>query len=287
LGTLSAEEKVHLLEKPLSRRRMPSKEFIQDRLSRRARRLALGHRIDNYADWWDEFLPIAGGASYVTVTLDTTGPADASVSINGGDVYATDQTVTLTIGTTDSDTTGYQMKVYGDVDEAADANVQTAEGDSAWITFATSKSIELASGDGSKTVYVKIRDDVWNVSTEASDSITLDTTQPTVTVQSGPTPDRISKIDTKDETEIVWQSDQQYDEYKVKVVATSGAAHTTGTQIPTTAGSTNVSGSTADQPEDTNVTTKVNGADLETASAGDGDKIIKVFVKNDAGTWSS
>jgi hypothetical protein len=287
LEELSAEEKVRLLEKPLCQRRMPSKEFIRDRLSRRARRLAMGHRITSYAEFWDEYLPIAGAASYVTVTLDTTGPADPSVSINSGDIYATDQTVTLTIGTSDGDTTGYQMKVYGDVDEAADPNVQSAEGDSAWITYSTSKSIELSSGDGSKTVYVKIRDDVWNVSSEASDSITLDTTQPTVTVQSGPTPARISKVSGKDETEIVWQSDQQYDAYKVKVVATSGAAHSTGTQIPTTAGSSNVSGSTANQPEDTNVTTTVNGTDLETASAGDGAKIIKVFVQNDAGTWSS
>ena len=30
----------------------------------------------------------------------------------------------------------------------------------------------------------------------------------------------------------------------------------------------------------------INGADLETASAGDGVKIVKVFVKNAAGTWS-
>jgi hypothetical protein len=34
------------------------------------------------------------------------------------------------------------------------------------------------------------------------------------------------------------------------------------------------------------VNCKIYGADLATASAGDGDKIIKVFVQDVAGNWS-
>ena len=34
------------------------------------------------------------------------------------------------------------------------------------------------------------------------------------------------------------------------------------------------------------ISCKIYGKDLETASSGDGEKIIKVFVKNTHGTWS-
>ena len=36
----------------------------------------------------------------------------------------------------------------------------------------------------------------------------------------------------------------------------------------------------------TAISCKVYGKDLEAASSGDGEKIIKVFVKNAHGTWS-
>lgn len=225
-------------------------------------------------------------ASFITIRLDTTPPAGVSISINGGAVFATAQAVTAAIATTDPDTTGYQMLIWGDVDNADNANIQTTEGASTWITYNASQAVKLSSGDGSKTLHVKVRDDVWNVSSEATDSITLDTTLPVVTVDSGPTPDKISKVATKDESDFTWESDSQYDEYKVKVVPSSGSIHTAGTQIPTTAGSTNVASTTPNQPAATPVTTTINGTDLETASAGDGDKIVKVFVKDDAGNWS-
>ena len=228
-------------------------------------------------------------ASYTTITLDTTAPGGVTVSINGGDSLTTDDDVTLTIATSDGDTTGYQMKVYGDLDDAAAPSEYRAdEADAPWISYATSKSVRLAAGDGSKTVKIKIRDDVWNVSSEATDTITLDATVPVVTIQPGsPDVSKISKVSGRDVATIVWQSDSQYDEYKVKVVPATGSVHTAGTVIPSAGGSTNVSGSTADQPADTNVTTEITGTDLESASAGDGDKIIKVFVKDDAGNWSA
>lgn len=286
---LTEAEARRLVLRPSCERRPLTGAFIKERIRNRSERIKSGRGIGelSMAELWAEWLPIAGGASYVTVTLDTTGPASPSVSIDGGATYATDQTVTLTIGTADGDTTGYQMKVYGDVDLAADANVQDTKANSTWISYATSKSIELSSGDGSKTVYVTIRDDVYNESSEASDSITLDTTLPVVTVQGGsPDVSKISKVSTKDTVSITWQSDQQYDAYKVKVVPATNSVHSAGTQIPTTAGSTNTSGSTPNQPADTNVVTTVKGTDLETADAGDGSKIIKIFVQDDSGNWS-
>lgn len=286
---ISEEDARTLIHRRSCERRAPTGAFIRERIRNRAERVRSGRGIRDLtmAELWAEWLPIAGGASYVTVTLDTTGPASPSVSINGGAVYATSQVVTLTIGTADGDTTGYQMKVYGDVDTSYDASVQGSKAASTWISYATSKDIKLSSGDGAKTIYLTIRDDVYNESSEASDSITLDTSLPVVTVQAGsPDVSKISKVTGKDTVTIVWQSSQQYDAYKVKVVPATDSIHSVGTQIPDTAGSTNVQGSTANQPADTNVTTTVKGADLETASSGDGSKIIKIFVQDDAGNWS-
>lgn len=224
-------------------------------------------------------------ASYTTITLDTTVPAGVTVSINSGDPTTTTRDVTLTIATSDSPTTGYQMKIYGDVDDAFDtANYRTLEANAPWISYATSKSVRLTTGDGSKTVRIKIRDDVGNASAEATDAISLDTTVPVVTV-GAPSVTKISKISTFDTATFSWTTDIAAVEYKVKVVPATNSTHTQGTQLPTTAGSANVAGVEAISAG-AGKTTTVKGADLETASAGDGDKIIKVFVKNAAGTWS-
>ena len=225
-------------------------------------------------------------ASYLTLTLDTTGPASPSISLDGGAEYATAQLVTATIGTTDSPTTGYQMKIWGDVDTTHNANIQDTEVASAWISYSTSQQVKLSSGDGSKTVYLKIRDDVYNESAQASDTIILDMTLPVVTV-SNVSATKISKVAGKNEMTFQFSGDTQFDAYKVKVVATSGAAHDTGTQIGTVNGSANVSGSTGNYPAATPITVTINGADLELASGGDGAKIIKVFIQDDAGNWSA
>lgn len=275
--------------------RMAGRRVPQDVLDRsceaRTRRRAQGLKLDEVSieDRLAEMISsIGGGASYVTVTLDTTGPTSPTVAVNGGAPYATTANVTLTIGTADGVTTGYTMKIYGDVSDTADTvNYRALEANAPWITYATSKSVQLSAGDGSKIVRVKIRDDVWNVSSEATATVTLDTTLPVVTVQAGsPDVTKISKVTGKDTVTIVWQSDSQYDAYKVKAVPSTGSLESAGTQIPITAGSTNVSGVVANQPAATNVTTTIKGADLETASAGDGSKIIKVFVQDDAGNWS-
>ena len=88
--------------------------------------------------------PFGGAASYVTVTLDTTAPAGVTVVINSNALYATSRDVTLTIGTSDGVTTGYTMKIYGDVDDAFDtANYRALEANAPWVTYATSKNVRL------------------------------------------------------------------------------------------------------------------------------------------------
>lgn len=218
-------------------------------------------------------------ASYFNLTLDTLAPAGLAVQLNGDDIYTTTPSVELTLTLTDSPTTGYQMKIWG-------VEGVTDEGSASWETYAASKSVTLPSGDGLKTVYVKVRDAVGNESSAASDSITLNTAVPTVTV-TGPDKSTISKVVGFDMAVINFMSDIAFEEYKVCVVPATSSTQESGTQIPTTNGSVNTSGSAGGYEADTNIEVKINGSDLEAASSGDGVKIVKVFVKNAAGTWST
>ena len=52
-------------------------------------------------------------ASYFNLTLDTTAPSGLTLQINDGALYATSTAVKLTIGVSDEQTTGYQMKIWG------------------------------------------------------------------------------------------------------------------------------------------------------------------------------
>ena len=218
-------------------------------------------------------------ASYFNLTLDTTAPAGVTLQINSGALYATSRPVTLTIGVSDEQTTGYQMKVWGDIDGASE------EGAASWETFATEKSVTLTTGDGLKTVHVKIRDDVGNESADVTDTITLNTAVPVVTV-TGPDKSRISKVSGFDTSIINFTSDVAFDEYKVCVVTANSSTQDSGMTIGSTHGSINTSGTSGDYPASENIQVTIKAADLEAASSGDGTKIVKVFVKTEAGIWS-
>lgn len=226
-------------------------------------------------------------AASVTITLDTTAPASGAVSIDSGAATTTDVDVSVAITTTDgANPAGYQVKIWGSVDNAFNASIQTTEGASSWISMASPHAVKLSTGDGVKTVNAKIRDDVFNETGTLSDTIALDTTAP-VPSANAPSPNKISKIATKDTSTFTWSTDVGFEEYKVKVVANAGDLHSTGTQIPTTAGSSNVTGVAGGYPASTNITTTIKGTDLETASASDGAKIVKVFVRDAEGNWSA
>ena len=216
-------------------------------------------------------------ASYFNLTLDTLAPSGITLSINEGAQYTTSTTVQLTIGCSDSDKTGYQMKIWG-------INGVATESAASWETFSSTKSVTLPSGDGLKTVYVKVRDDVYNESSAANASITLNTAVPTVTI-TGPDVSRISKVSPKNVCNFTFTADCDFVEYKVKVVPAVSSLESAGTVIGTTNGSTNMS-STGSFKASTAINCTITGTDLEAASNGDGSKIIKVFVKNSAGTWS-
>jgi hypothetical protein len=256
---------------------------LRERVEAAIRDIRLGH----YERWLlREYVPMAGAATNFTLTLDTTAPAGVTISLNAGAAYTSTQAVTATIATSDSPTTGYQMKVYGDVDLSANANIQDTEANSTWITFSTSQAVTLLTGDGSKTVKVKVRDDVWNVSSEATDAITLDTTLPVPNITVGPDVTKVSKISGKRTCSFSWQANSAFDEYKIKTVPSSGSLESAGTTIATTNGSTNMAGSAGGYPATTNIDSTIDGRDLEVASSGDGAKTIKVFVKDAAANWS-
>lgn len=217
-------------------------------------------------------------ASYFNLILDTIAPSGLTVSINDGALYTTSATVNLDISLSDDQTSGYQMKIWG-------LHGIAEEGDASWETFTTTKSVVLSTGDGLKTVYVKVRDDVGNESSTFSDSITLNTAVPVVTI-TGPDKARISKVAGFNQSIFNFTADVEFAEYKVCVVSANSSTQEAGTTIPTVGGSINTSGDSGNYPAATNIQVTITGADLESASSGDGAKIIKVFVKNAAGTWS-
>ncbi|MFA5724155.1 MAG: hypothetical protein WC979_07915 [Candidatus Pacearchaeota archaeon] len=225
-------------------------------------------------------------SSYFNLTLDTSAPELPIILIEAGAGYTATQLVNCAISTSDGATIGYQMKIWGNVDTSNDSNVQATEGASSWTTFAATKQVKLSSGDGSKTLYLKIRDSVYNESSQASDSISLDTTVPVTTISMGPDVTVVSKVIGKRTCSFSFQCDSIFDEYKIKVVPATDSINSAGTQIETTNGSTNMSGNAGDYPALTNINCIIDGADLEIASSGDGTKIIKVFTKDKLGLWS-
>lgn len=219
-------------------------------------------------------------ASFFNLILDTTAPAGLSLKINDGAAYTTSTSVTLTIGTTDTPTTGYQMKIWG-------INGVATEAAATWETYATSKAVTLTTGDALKTVSLKVRDTVLNESTIVTASITLDTALPIVTISSGPDVTTISNVAGANTAQFSFAVSEVFTEYKVKVVPSSSSLQDAGTQIPITGGSTNMTGTNATGfAANTAINCSIKGADLKTASSADGTKIIKVFAKDRAGNWS-
>jgi hypothetical protein len=226
--------------------------------------------------------------SYFNLTLDTLPPVSPSLLIAGGAAYTATQLVNCAIGTSDGDTTGYQMKIWGAVDPANDADVQVLEANSNWTTFVATKQVKLSAGDGSKTLYLKIRDSVLNESAQASDSIGLDTTVPVATISISPDVPTISKQSGKNTCSFGFQSNEIFDEYKIKLVPTTNSIHSAGVLIEMTNGSTNMSGASGNYPADTNINCTIKGADFEAAGAiVDAQSIVKVFVKDKSGQWST
>ncbi len=99
-----------------------------------------------------------------------------SIKINNNAAYTNSTSVTLTLSCTTTGSGGCtQMEFSND-----NINWSAAQ------TYATTKTWSLTTGDGTKTVYVKFKDNAGNSawSSAYSDSITLNTTPPSVSITS-------------------------------------------------------------------------------------------------------
>lgn len=220
-------------------------------------------------------------ASFFNLILDTLAPESLAVKVNNGAFFTSSANATLNVAIDDADTTGYQMKIWG-ID-----GIETEE-DASWESFTTSKAIFLTEDDGLKTIYVKVRDNVGNETAVETASITMISDVPVVTVV-GPDKTTISKISGFDSSAISFMANMDFVAYKVCVVPTENSLENVGAIIPSTAGSVNTSG-IADEggkfDANTHINVIIKGSDLETASGGDGTKIVKVFVKDSRNIWS-
>ena len=108
-----------------------------------------------------------------TIKIDTA-PPTGSITIASGNQYTHSSSVTLSLSASDN-TSGMTS---GQMEFSADGSSWTSP-----ETYSTTKQYHLASGDGTKRVYVKFKDSAGNWSTaEISDTIILDETTPTTSV---------------------------------------------------------------------------------------------------------
>jgi hypothetical protein len=110
------------------------------------------------------------GSASATITVDPT-PPTGSVSINGNAPVTNSTSVTLSLSA--SDNTGVSSMRFSNDGVSW----------SGWEAYGTKKSWNLTPGDGAtKTVYAQFKDAAGNTSASAWDTISLDTTAPSVTI---------------------------------------------------------------------------------------------------------
>jgi hypothetical protein len=102
-----------------------------------------------------------------------------------------------------------------------------------------------------------------------------------------PITNKVSTITGPPEALFAWVAGVNFEEYVVKAVPASESTHFQGAPIPTAHGSVNMASVAGGFPANTVVNSKVNVLDLDAASPGDGRKIVKVYVRNAAGEWST
>ena len=228
-------------------------------------------------------------SAHFTLTLDTQAPASPSLLLNGGAAVTGVPEVSVSLSTADYQAGARDvamMRLWGDVDPAADPLVQVAEQDSAWQTFAVDYVVRLSAASGRKHLYARLKDDVCNETVAFTDFIDLNTLTPVVTIVSAVDKSRISKVAPCNTALFLWEANRPFVRYEVRVVPHNGSPQQAGVLIGTGNGSANTSGVGA-FPATTSITTVINGADLEAASPGDTQKVIKVFVRDQQGVWSS
>ncbi len=122
----------------------------------------------------------------ITYTVDST-PPTGTITLGGGATYWTTNT-SPTIALTTNDAVQYQLCL-----NAASAGVDCTSVVRAWATYTASPAAYDFTSQGLKTLYVQFKDTAGNISATFSDSITIDTIPPTVTITSSPTINNANK----------------------------------------------------------------------------------------------
>ena len=112
----------------------------------------------------------ASGSFSDTIILDTVNPT-GTIAVNGGATYTQSQSVTLNLTQTDNGSGPFQHRFSND-----------GTSYSTYEAVASTKAWTLTAGDGTKTVSYQVKDNAGRESGIASDSIILDTVNPTASV---------------------------------------------------------------------------------------------------------
>ena len=134
--------------------------------------LSSGNGLKQVYVWFKDAANNISSAFSDTITLatsDTTAPASVAISLNSGAASTTSLTVTAAISGTDAvGVTGYYLSESSSTPSAANFISVTSA-----TSFSLSVNFNLSSGNGSKTVYLWLRDVAGNISSSANDAITL------------------------------------------------------------------------------------------------------------------
>lgn len=232
-------------------------------------------------------------ADYSDAPLDTQGPQDVSVVLNDGAYVTTEKTVRYTVTCSDPDTTDYQIKIWG-------TETCTEESDANWQRFVRSGSFTVDDTTGLKTIYFKLRDDVYNESATVSATINYIKERPVIQ-NLFVTPAKLSFADKKNVASGGFNFSETIDAVKIKIVADVNASHDdpSNISIPTTNGSAMWDDLNTDSydirtleheitiPSIMTVGFYINAKDLAAVAPGDGVKIIKIFARSAmSGLWS-
>lgn len=221
--------------------------------------------------------------SNIQFTLDTFAPASVVLTApaNSGSLV-----VSVNASTTDSDTTGYTMKLWG-AGVSADTIAGTTKANAPVLAYTTGAKNVTFVAEGSSQLNLAVYDDVGNETLATPVTINIVTTLATVTVSNingGNTAH--TKFSTTPPYNVLsfnFTSSMDYTEWRILRVSTTGSLVGSGTAIGTANGSTNISG-VETVPAGTPKAVSINMLDLPTQV--NELKIIKVFVKNVAGNWS-
>ncbi|MBU0574035.1 MAG: Ig-like domain-containing protein [Candidatus Margulisbacteria bacterium] len=115
-----------------------------------------------------------------SITIDTLHPSVESIALtntyDGGSIYTRSTTISVEASGVSAEAVAMNI-----AEDAAFTSNPTG-----WLTYNVNYEYALAAGDGTKTVYYKVRDIASNESNTVNDSIVLDTTPPTQVTLSSP-----------------------------------------------------------------------------------------------------